>query len=171
MSLTKYPLVAASLVLALSSGLGGVAGAGPAIANTVPVASAAVDEDAGPALVPVDFVDMPARALPAAGHSHTFVMAYRNDSSADQIVAPQILVESSDAGPFLAPTDVRAERWSADGSRVTVPVGSQTGTLFTDLVAAQRTLHPGESLTERYRVTVPSSGAVGTVQPHVALCG
>ncbi|KOG29223.1 hypothetical protein [Streptomyces resistomycificus] len=169
MSLTNYRLAAASMVL--TAALVGVAGAGTAMASTAPVASAATDVDAGSALVPVGFVDLPTRALPAAGESHTFVVSYTNDSSAAQVVAPQILVESPEAGPFLAPEDIRVERRSADGARQTVAVGSQTGTLFTDLVAAQRTLRPGETLTERYRVTVLSPGAAGTVQPRVALYG
>jgi hypothetical protein len=63
------------------------------------------------------------------------------------------------------------ERRNAAGQREIVPVASQTGTLFTDLVAAQRTLRPGETLTERYRVTVITAGVAGTVQPRVALYG
>ncbi|MER6958859.1 signal peptide protein [Streptomyces sp. NPDC000618] len=144
----------------------GVAGASPALASTAPVASTSAT-----ALVPVDFLDAPTRALPAAGQSHTFTVSYRNDSSVDQVVAPQILVESPDAGPYLAPADIKVERRGADGYREVVSVGSQTGTLFTDLVAAQHTLRPGETLTERYRVTVIAPGAAGTVQPRVALYG
>ncbi|MFF9808194.1 signal peptide protein [Streptomyces coeruleorubidus] len=152
--------------LALTAALVGVAGAAPALASTAPAASTSTA-----ALVPVDFVDAPGRALPAAGQSHTFTVSYRNDSSVDQVVAPQILVESPDAGPYLASADIRVERRNAAGDREIVPVGSQTGTLFTDLVAAQRTLRPGETLTERYRVTVIAPGAAGTVQPRVALYG
>jgi hypothetical protein len=144
----------------------GVAGATPALASTAPVVSTSA-----PALAPVDFVDAPARALPAAGQSHTFTVSYRNDSSVDQVVAPQILVESPDTGPYLAPADIMVERRNAAGQREIVPVASQTGTLFTDLVAAQRTLRPGETLTERYRVTVITAGVAGTVQPRVALYG
>ncbi|MFI1034465.1 signal peptide protein [Streptomyces sp. NPDC020951] len=144
----------------------GVAGASPALASATPVASTLAT-----ALVPVDFLDAPTRALPAAGQSHTFTVSYRNDSSVDQVVAPQILVESPDAGPYLAPADIKVERRGPDGYREVVPVGSQTGTLFTDLVAAQHTLRPGETLTERYRVTVIAPGAAGTVQPRVALYG
>ncbi|MFE9453907.1 signal peptide protein [Streptomyces sp. NPDC006739] len=169
MSLTNHRLAAASLVL--SAALAGMAGAGTAVASTAPVASAAAARAARTAPVPVDFVNLSTRALPAAGQSHTFVVSYRNTSSAEQVVAPQLLVESPDAGPFLTPADVRIERRSADGSREAVPVGSQTGTLFTDLVAAQRTLRPGATLTERYRVTPVSPGAAATVRTRVALYG
>ncbi|MET7354082.1 hypothetical protein [Streptomyces mirabilis] len=97
--------------LALTAALVGVgmAGAAPALASTAPVASTSAT-----ALVPADFVDAPARALPAAGQSHTFTVSYRNDSSVDQVVAPQILVESPDAGPYLAPADIRVERRNAE---------------------------------------------------------
>ncbi|MES5823256.1 signal peptide protein [Streptomyces sp. RG80] len=169
MSLTNYRLAAAAL--ALTTALVGVAGAGTAMASTATAASAATVDETGAALFPVDFVNLPTRALPAAGESHTFVVSYRNNSSADQVVAPQILVESPDAGPFLAAADIRVERRDADGAREVVPVASQTGTLFTDLVAAQRTLRPGETLTERYRVSAITPGATGTVQPRVALYG
>ncbi|MFE9440400.1 hypothetical protein ACFYO2_15565 [Streptomyces sp. NPDC006602] len=50
---------------------------------------------------PVDFVDLPASPLAADGQSHEVTVTYRNESSADQTVAPQLLVESPDAGPFL----------------------------------------------------------------------
>ncbi|MER6184911.1 signal peptide protein [Streptomyces sp. NPDC001652] len=167
MSLTNYRLAAATL--ALATALVGVAGAGTAMASTA--AAVAPGNETAAALIPVDFVNLSARALPASGESHTFVVSYRNDSSVDQVVAPQILVESPDAGPFLAPADIQVERRNADGSREAVPVASQTGTLFTDLVSAQRTLRPGETLTERYRVSAITPGAVGTVQPRVALYG
>ncbi|MEU9917619.1 signal peptide protein [Streptomyces sp. NPDC051001] len=168
MSLTNYRLAAATL--ALATALVGVAGAGTAMASTAAAATAAPGDETA-ALFPVDFVNLSTRALPASGKSHTFVVSYRNDSSVDQVVAPQILVESPDAGPFLAPADIQVERRNADGSREAVPVASQTGTLFTDLVSVQRTLRPGETLTERYRVSVITPGAVGTVQPRVALYG
>ncbi|MFF4274330.1 signal peptide protein [Streptomyces sp. NPDC001536] len=169
MSLTNYRMAAATL--ALATALVGVAGAGTAMASTAAAGTAATGDETAAALFPVDFVNLPTRALPASGKSHTFVVSYRNDSSVDQVVAPQILVESPDAGPFLAPADIQVERRNADGSREAVSVASQTGTLFTDLVSAQRTLRPGETLTERYRVSVIAPGAVGTVQPRVALYG
>lgn len=166
MSSTNHRLGRATLALTAALLGVGCSGAAPALASTAPVASTSAT-----ALVPNDFVDAPTRALPAAGQSHTFTVSYRNDSSVDQVVAPQILVESPDAGPCLTPADIRVERRNADGYREVVPVGSQTGTLFTDLVAAQRSLRPGETLTERYRVTVTTPGAAGTVRPRVALYG
>ncbi len=51
------------------------------------------------------------------------------------------------------------------------PPHGQTGTLFTDLTTTQRTLSPGETLTERYRVTVLNPSAQGTLHPRVALYG
>jgi hypothetical protein len=52
-----------------------------------------------------------------------------------------------------------------------VETASQTGTLFTDLTSAQRTLHPGQTLTQVYRITVVDPDAQGTVQPRIALYG
>ncbi|MFI6933768.1 hypothetical protein [Streptomyces sp. NPDC050287] len=69
-------------------------------------------------------------------------------------------MESPDAGPALAPPDVEVERRTADGCREEVRPGTRTGTLFTDLTTARRTLSPGETLTEHYRVTVRVCGPV-----------
>ncbi|MFD6172910.1 hypothetical protein [Streptomyces coeruleorubidus] len=78
---------------------------------------------------------------------------------------------SPDTGPFLEPSDIKVERRTGHGCWVAVALGSQTGTLFTDLVGAERTLGAGETLAERYRVTVLSPEAGGTVEPRVALYG
>jgi len=150
--------------VALAVTLAGLAAAGPAAAAT-PTKAPAVTAPAAP----VDFVDLPTSALAADGVRHEVTVTYRNDSSADQTVAPQLLVESPDAGPFLAPSDVVVEQRTADGCWRTVETVSQTGTLFTDLTTAQRTLHAGETLTQVYRITVVNAEAQGTVQPRVAL--
>jgi len=164
----------AALVVALS----GPATVGPAMAATqqaVAGASAGSREQA-PA-VPTDFVDLPTSPLPADSEQHEFTVSYRNESSADRIVAPQLLVEApdadsdSDAGPFLTPADIKLERRTAGGRWETVDVGTQTGTLFTDLSTARRTLHAGETLTQVYRLTVVNPQAKGTVAPRVALFG
>ncbi|MET7480241.1 signal peptide protein [Streptomyces sp. NPDC005648] len=165
---TKNRRLATAAALVLTVALAGVAGAGPALASTAPVAAASSTHVSA---APVDFVDLTAFPLPGAAHAHTFTLGYRNDSAADQIVAPQILLESPDAGPFLSPSDVGLERQKADGCWTAVQLGSQTGTLFTDLPTARRTLHPGETLTERYRLTVTNASVAGTVQPRIALYG
>ncbi|PAZ14098.1 signal peptide protein [Streptomyces sp. SA15] len=162
-------------LVALTVAVAGLALAGPAAAathqtSTASATAATAPQDEAP-LIPVDFVDLPTSALPADSKRHKFTVTYRNESSADQTVAPQLLVESPDAGPFLNPSDVKLERRTAHGCWEAVEVGSQTGTLFTDLTTAQRTLHAGETLTEVYRLTVLNPEAEGTVHPRVALYG
>jgi hypothetical protein len=105
----------------------------------------------------------------ADGEQHQVTVTYRNDTAADRTVAPQLLLESPDAGPFLEPSDVVVERRTAHGCWRPVPTASQTGTLFTDLTTAQRTLHAGRTLTQVYRITVTNPAAQGTVLPRIAL--
>jgi hypothetical protein len=155
--------------IAVAVTLAGLAAAGPAAA-AAPSGAATVAEAQQPA-VPVDFVDLPTTALVADGKSHQITVTYRNDTSADLTVAPQLLVESPDAGPFLTPSDVVVEQRTAHGCWRPVETASQTGTLFTDLTTAQRTLHPGETLTRTYRITATTPDAQGTVLPRVALYG
>ncbi|MFF7279493.1 signal peptide protein [Streptomyces griseorubiginosus] len=157
----KVALVAGAVALA------GLAVAGPAAAAT-PARAAAAVQDQQPA-VPVDFVDLAATPLVADGAPHDVTVTYRNDTPSDRTVAPQLLVESPDAGPFLTPEDLVVEQRTAHGCWRPVPTASQTGTLFTDLTTAQRTLHPGEKLTQVYRITVVDADAQGTVQPRIAL--
>lgn len=164
------PRVAA---LALMAALMGVAAAGPAVAATTPQTTAATSTalpGQTPA-IPTEFVELPTSALVADDASHEVTVTYRNDSSADRTVAPQLLVESPDGGPFLKPADIRVERRGATGCWETVQLGTQTGTLYTDLVTAQRTLHAGDTLTEVYRITALDPEAEGTVHPRVALYG
>ncbi|MFF4030860.1 signal peptide protein [Streptomyces sviceus] len=156
----KVAFVAAALTVA------GLASAGPAAAATAPRAAVAQTQQAA---VPFDFVDLPTSALVADGAQHQVTVTYRNDTSADRTVAPQLLVESPDAGPFLDPSDVVVEQRTAHGCWRPVETASQTGTLFTDLTAAQRTLHPGRTLTQVYRITVTNPAAQGTVLPRIAL--
>jgi lipoprotein-anchoring transpeptidase ErfK/SrfK len=156
----KVAFVAAAMTIA------GLAAAGPAAAATPPAAVRAQQ-----AAVPVDFVDLPTSALVTDGARHEVTVTYRNDTSADLTVAPQLLVESPDAGPFLAPSDVVVEQRTAHGCWRTVQTASQTGTLFTDLTDAQRVLHPGQTLTQVYGVSVVNPEARGTIAPRVALYG
>ncbi|WP_030680618.1 hypothetical protein [Streptomyces cellulosae] len=156
--------------LALVVALTGLAMAGPAAAATRPTAPAV--STSGPAReapVLTDFVDLPTSSLPSDNRKHKVTLTYRNTSSADLTVAPQLLLESPDAGPVLAPSDVEVEHRTADGCWEEVRLGTQTGTLFTDLTTTQRTLSPGETLTEHYRVTVLNPSAQGTLHPRVAL--
>ncbi|MFE6620749.1 signal peptide protein [Streptomyces sp. NPDC057740] len=163
--------------LALMAALMGAAAAGPAAAATTPQATPQTSTATSTALpgqtpaIPTEFVDLSTSALVADAASHEVTVTYRNDSSADRTVAPQLLVESPDGGPFLKPADVRVERRTATGCWETVELGTQTGTLYTDLVTAQRTLHAGDTLTEVYRVTALSPEAEGTVHPRIALYG
>jgi hypothetical protein len=158
----RVALVAAVVTLA------GLAAAGPAAAAARPGTAAVQAQQQA---VPVDFVDLPAGALVADGKRHKVTVTYRNDTSADRTVAPQLLVESPDAGPFLDPADVVVEQRTPHGCWQPVETASQTGTLFTDLTSAQRTLHPGQTLTQVYRITVVDPDAQGTVQPRIALYG
>ena len=154
--------------LAVAVAAAGLALAGPAAAAT-PQAATTVSTASQASAIPVDFVDLATGPLIADGESHTVTLTYRNDSAADRTVAPQLLVESPDAGPFLDPSDVKVERRTAGGCWKAVGLGSQTGTLFTDLTTARRTLPAGDTLTEVYRVTVTDPAAQGTVHPRIAL--
>ncbi|MEE1832215.1 signal peptide protein [Streptomyces sp. SP17KL33] len=160
-------------LLAVAVAAAGLALAGPAAAATPQPATTTVSTDGQTSSIPVDFVDLATSPLTADGESHEVTVTYRNDSGADRTVAPQLLVESPDAGPFLDPSDVRVERRTAGGCWKAVDLGSQTGTLFTDLTTARRTLPAGATLTEVYRVTVTDPAAegtdLGTVHPRVAL--
>lgn len=156
----KVAFVAAAVTLA------GLAAAGPAAATTAPRAAAVQAQQ--PA-VPADFVDLPTTTLVADGTRHEVTVTYRNDTPADLTVAPQLLLESPGAGPFLTPSDVVVEQRAAHGCWRPVETASQTGTLFTDLTTAQRTLRPGETLTQVYRITVTNPAAQGTVLPRIAL--
>ena len=165
---SRVRLASVALVVALS----GLTAAGPAMAATrQPAAAVSTASQVQAPATLSGFVDLPASALPSDSARHEITVTYRNDTSADRTVAPQLLVTSPDEGPFLAPSDIRLERRKADGCWEAVEVGTQTGTLFTDLPTAQRTLHAGETLTEVYRLTVVDPQAKGTVQPRVALYG
>lgn len=153
--------------LAVAVAAAGLALAGPASAATPQPTTVSTAPQAS--AIPVDFVDLATSPLTADGESHEVTVTYRNDSGAGRTVAPQLLVESPDAGPFLDPSDVRVERRTAGGCWKAVDLGSQTGTLFTDLTTARRTLPAGATLTEVYRVTVTDPAAEGTVHPRVAL--
>ncbi|MET9832176.1 signal peptide protein [Streptomyces sp. NPDC006385] len=162
------PRVAA---LALMVALAGLAAAGPAAAatsQTQTTLTSSAPTSRTPA-IPTAFVDLPTSPLVADAAGHEVTVTYRNESPSDRTVAPQLLVVSPDAGPFLNPSDIRIERRTAAGRWEAVDVGSQTGTLFTDLTAAQRTLHAGDTLTEVYRITVLTPEAEGTVLPRAAL--
>ncbi|CAM5434267.1 hypothetical protein [Streptomyces coeruleorubidus] len=150
----------------------GLATAGPALAATPAVAPAVTvtSSQAQDPAIPTDFVDLPTGPL-RADAPQEFTVTYRNTTPAPTTVAPQLLVTSPDTGPFLAPSDIKVERRTGHGCWVAVRLGSQTGTLFTDLVGAERVLGAGETLEERYRVTVLNPEAGGTVEPRVALYG
>ncbi|MET8752179.1 signal peptide protein [Streptomyces sp. NPDC004667] len=144
------------------------AAAAPSMAEPRPPASS--PSDLPPSTV-IDFVDLPTSPLPTDRKQHEFTVEYSNESDADQTAAPQLLLVSPDAGPFLKPSDVKLERLAADGRWEAVKLGSQTGSLYTDLSLAKVRLTSGQSLTERYRLTVVKDGAEGTVHPRVALFG
>lgn len=120
------------------------------------------------------FVHMPSSPLPTDGKPHEFTVTYQNTSKTDQTVSPQMLVESSDHGPYLHPTDIKLERRTDPGPDnghsqwQTVRTPTQTGTLYTDLPSAERVLHPGDTLTQTYRL-LANRDAQGTVDPLVAL--
>ncbi|MFJ7906480.1 signal peptide protein [Kitasatospora sp. NPDC096204] len=125
-----------------------------------------------PAAPPTTFVEMPTSPLPRDHAQREVTVTYRNDSSADRTVAPQVLIESPQNGPFLDPAAIRLEVLSPDGHWRTTPLASQTGTLYTKLVPAKLVLHSHHTLTEHYRVTVVGAAdAQGTVEPRVALYG
>ncbi|MFF2119490.1 signal peptide protein [Kitasatospora xanthocidica] len=139
-------------------------------AALVAPAQAATGARTATAAPPVSFVELPETALPRDHATRPITVTYRNDSSADRTVAPQILVESPDNGPFLNPAGIRIEVLSPDGHWRAIPLGSQTGTLYTRLVPAKTVLHGHQTLTAHYRVTVVGKAPLqGTVEPRVAL--
>ncbi|MET9678819.1 signal peptide protein [Streptomyces coeruleorubidus] len=164
----RVALLAAFVAVTGLATAGPALAAAPAVTDAVTVTSSRAQ--APDPAIPTDFVNLPASPL-RVGAPQEFTVTYRNTTSAATTVAPQLLVTSPDTGPFLAPSDLKVERRTGHGCWVTVPLGSQTGTLFTDLVGAQRVLGAGETLKERYRVTVLDAEAVGTVEPRVALYG
>ncbi|MFD9136496.1 signal peptide protein [Streptomyces bottropensis] len=164
--------------MTLLVGISGLATSGAATATPQPAPAAAAasvssqtqtQTQVQPPVSPTGFVDLRTRPLPADSRQHTFTVTYRNDAATDRTVAPQLLVVSPDTGPFLSPSDITLEHRQTDGCWETVKVGTQTGTLFTDLSTARRTLHPGQTLTEVYRLTVITPHAKTTVAPRVAL--
>ncbi|MGK5694308.1 signal peptide protein [Streptomyces sp. URMC 128] len=167
MSLSKNSRLKVAL-LAAAVAVTGLTAAGPALAASPP-ATAAASQAQDPA-IPTDFVTLPTSPL-RSEPSQEVTLTYRNTTPAPTTVAPQLLLTSPDTGPFLSPSDVRVERRTGHGCWTAVPLGSQTGTLFTELVGGQRTLGAGETLKERYRVTVLNPRAGGTVEPRVALYG
>ncbi|GAQ66120.1 hypothetical protein [Streptomyces scabiei] len=155
-------------LLAVAVAATGLALTGPAAAAAPRAASTVATSPQAPG-IPVGFADLAPVALTADGRSHEVTLAYRNDSGADRTVAPQLLLESPDSGPFLDPADVRVEHRTAGGRWEAVALGSRTGTLFTELSTAQRTLRASATLAELYRVTVTDPAAEGTVHPRIAL--
>ncbi|WP_149830854.1 hypothetical protein [Streptomyces tailanensis] len=141
--------------------------AGPAAAATYQPTTAVSTADQTPA-APTAFVDLPT-PLPADTESHEVEVTYHNDSTTTRTVAPQLLAESPDSGPFLTPSDLKIEHRTATGCWEPVPLGTQTGTLFTDLTTVHRTIPAGETLTEVYRITLTNPDAKGTLHPRVAL--
>ncbi|MFD5465966.1 signal peptide protein [Kitasatospora sp. NPDC127059] len=139
----------------------------PAQAASAPPATAAATS--GAAAAPVRFVDLPDSALPTDRAPHRLTFRYRNDTPTDQTVAPQILLVSPQQGPFLGTSDFRLEMRGTDGRWHTVPLASQTGTLYTALVPAKIVLHSGHTLTESYRLTALHGPARGTVEPRIAI--
>ncbi|MBD0688725.1 hypothetical protein [Streptomyces sp. CBMA123] len=144
----------------------------PTAALTAPAQAASAPPTvpaATTAAAPVGFVDLPDSALPTDRAPHRITFRYRNDAPTDQTVAPQILLESPQQGPFLSPSDFRLEMLGTDGRWRTVPLGSQTGTLYTGLIPAKIVLHSGHTLTESYRLTVLHGPAQGTIEPRIAI--
>ncbi|MFJ8627091.1 signal peptide protein [Kitasatospora sp. NPDC093550] len=144
----------------------------PATAFTVPspaVAAVASAPEAAAVTAPISFVELPSSPLPSDHAAHRIVVTYRNGTGADQTIAPQILVESPDAGPFLAPGNVKLEALTGGHWR-TVPLASQTGTLYSSLTSAKLVLHSHHTLTQYYRLTVLKVSP-GTVVPRVAVFG
>ncbi|MFD4658584.1 signal peptide protein [Kitasatospora sp. NPDC058444] len=153
--------------LALAAALAAV----PTALLTAP-AQAATGTPTAAGAPPTGFVELPASPLPPDHAQRVITVSYRNDSSADRTVAPQVLIESPANGPFLDPASIRLEVLSTDGHWRTLPLASQTGTLYTRLASAKLVLHGHHTLTERYRITVVGTApAQGTVEPRVALYG
>lgn len=122
------------------------------------------------AAVMYDIVDLPTLPVVENYQGHEFTVSYRNDSNQPKTVSSQILVESPDYGPFLQPADVRLQLLNpATGHWHTVPLGAQTGTLYSTIPAAGRRLLPGRTVSRRYRLTVVAPAPGGTAWNAVIL--
>lgn len=117
----------------------------------------------------IEFVDMPSSDLPDDRDTHEVEITYRNESGADRTVAPQVLFVSPDKGPYLKPSDIKVERLTGTGSWEPVDLASQAGSLYTALPLTKRPLADGETLTEKFRYSLVTEGAAGTVLPRVAI--
>jgi hypothetical protein len=146
-----------------------------AVAALTALPAAVVASPAGAASnpPPVGFVSMPTSLVPGDHGKRMITVTYRNNAATERTVAPQILVESPERGPFLDPSDFRLEMLAPDGHWHTTPLSSQTGTLYTLLTPAKVVLPGHHTLTEQYRLTVLGTprGTVdrGTIEPRVAL--
>ncbi len=152
-----------------------------AVALTPGLAMAATTGVRTPAVIQVqqdapvyDFVDLPTLPVAQDHRAHEFTVTYRNGSGQHMKVAPQVLVESADNGPFLKPADVWLQRLNpATGHWHTVQLGTQTGTLYTSIPAAERPLYPGHTLSVRYRLTVvsqvPGAARGAVIAPRIVI--
>ena len=145
-----------------------------AVMRAAPAVAASGAPSAAVAGQPYEFVDLTAGPLIADGRAHEVDTHYRNNSAAPVTVAPQILVESGDRGPYLAPGDIRLERldvsthhWDA------VPLDEQTGTLFTAIPRTGQALPAGAELDTQWRLTVAPGGTEAArhalVQPRIVV--
>ncbi|MFF4652082.1 signal peptide protein [Streptomyces sp. NPDC001380] len=169
---------AAATSLLLACGLAAAATTASGAPAPSPAAAAPGSQEAqsSPAGAPTGFVDLPARPVADDGAAHELTVHYRNTGTAARTVAPQVLVESPDAGPYLAPSDLRLERFDpATRTWAPMALGTQTGTLYTAIPAAGRRLAPGADLDVRYRLTVEPAGMSAArhavVQPRIVLFG
>jgi hypothetical protein len=150
------------------------AATGTGTVRAAPASKVTTVAHSSPAQVPSGFVDLATSPLTADGQAHDLTVHYRNTGATSRIVAPQILVECPDAGPYLSPDQVRLQQLDpATGRWTTVALGTQTGTLYTAIPSAGQRLPAGADLVVSYRVTVqPSSAAAAdraVVQPRIVL--
>ncbi|MFE5534821.1 signal peptide protein [Streptomyces sp. NPDC056492] len=107
--------------------------------------------------------------MPADQKQHEVTVTYLNESPVEEEVGPQIVFASPDEGPYLKPSDIKLERFTEAGGWEPVKLLSQSGSLYTELSLAKRQLPENQTLTERFRFSVVTAGAVGTVYTQVAI--
>ncbi|MGF1430397.1 signal peptide protein [Kitasatospora sp. LaBMicrA B282] len=169
-------LAVAALTVPATAALAAPVPADAAAAPTAPLAAPATTASTttAPATAvaasPTGFLNLPTSLLPTDRAPHEISFQYRNDSAGDQSIAPQVLIESPVGGPFLVPTAVSLQVETSDGSWLPLPLGIETGTLYTNLIPAKLVLHSHHTLTEHYRLTVLSP-SLGTVAPRIAFYG
>ncbi|MEU1276437.1 hypothetical protein [Streptomyces sp. NPDC005799] len=163
----KAAFVSVAAIAAM--GLAPSVGMAATVAGGQGSAGACQQEDLGTPLY--TFLDCTPIQITQEERVYDVKISYQNLSDKPVTVSPQILVESPDGGPFLAPSDVWLRRYdAATGQWQHAWLGTQTGTLFTRIPNHGQQLGAGDSLEADYQLVVKSRNAFSAlIQPKVVV--